>query len=113
MEAALIAFQNIATLERMMFLFGGVLMGLALGAMPDARSGWVRSSPALYFRHGPVRGVRGHDLPSTFCFYLSQPRERLWISSTYAIGILGLIVGVFHVILSVPWPEGVFPQAER
>ena len=50
---------------------------------------------------------------AAFCFYLSQPRERLWISSTYAIGILELIVGVFHVILSVPWPEGVFPQAEQ
>ena len=34
MEAALIALQNIATLERLLFLFGGVLMGLALGAMP-------------------------------------------------------------------------------
>ena len=33
MEAALIALQNIATLERLLFLFGGVLMGLALGAM--------------------------------------------------------------------------------
>ncbi|MEX0805666.1 MAG: hypothetical protein WD688_20470 [Candidatus Binatia bacterium] len=50
---------------------------------------------------------------AAFCFYLSQPRERLWISSTYAIGILGLIVGVFHVILSAPWSEGVFPQAEQ
>jgi putative tricarboxylic transport membrane protein len=33
-DAALIALQNIATLERMLFLFGGVIMGLALGAMP-------------------------------------------------------------------------------
>jgi hypothetical protein len=33
-EAALIALQNIATLERLLFLFGGVLMGLAPGAMP-------------------------------------------------------------------------------
>jgi len=46
--------------------------------------------------------------------YLSlQARERLWISSTYAIGILGLIVGVFHLILNVPWPEGVLPQGEQ
>ena len=34
--------------------------------------------------------------------YLSlQARERLWISSTYAIGILGLIVG-FETFLERP-----------
>ena len=30
----LVALQNIATLERMLFLSSGVIMGLALGAMP-------------------------------------------------------------------------------
>jgi hypothetical protein len=53
-------------------------------------------------------------VPLFVFIYLSlQARERLWISSTYAIGILGLIVGVFHLILNVPWPEGVLPQAEQ
>ena len=34
LDAALIALDNIATPTRLLFLFGGVLMGLALGAMP-------------------------------------------------------------------------------
>jgi len=42
-----------------------------------------------------------------------QAREKLWIATVYAVSMLAFIIGVFHVILSVPWPEGVFPQLEQ
>ena len=48
-----------------------------------------------------------------FLYLVVQAREKLWIATVYAIGMLAFIIGVFHVILSVPWPEGAFPQLDQ
>ncbi len=48
-----------------------------------------------------------------FVYLTWQAREKLWLAVTYSLGMLALIVGVFHLILNVPWPEGVLPQAEQ
>lgn len=42
-----------------------------------------------------------------------QAREKLRVGVVYSIGMLIFIIGVFHIILSVPWPEGVFPHLEQ
>ncbi len=47
-----------------------------------------------------------------FLYLKLQARENLRVALTSGVGMLFLIVGVFHLVLSVPWPEGVFPQAE-
>lgn len=48
-----------------------------------------------------------------FVYLTLQAREKLWIGAAYSVGILMLIVGVFHMILSVPWPEGLLPHGEQ
>jgi len=48
-----------------------------------------------------------------FLYLIWQAREKLWISTAYCVSMLVFIVGVFHLILNVPWPEGLFPQAEE
>jgi hypothetical protein len=71
--------------------------------------GWVLGLFAAIWIVGFVVAV-----PLFVFVYLNwQAREKLWISTAYAIGLLGLILGVFHLILSVPWPEGLFPHAEE
>ncbi|HUF43483.1 MAG TPA: tripartite tricarboxylate transporter permease [Verrucomicrobiae bacterium] len=71
--------------------------------------GWVLGVFAAIWIVGFVVAV-----PLFVFVYLSlQAREKIWISTAYAVGILTLIIGVFHLILSVPWPEGLFPHAEE
>jgi hypothetical protein len=48
-----------------------------------------------------------------FLYLKLQARESLWISLMSSVSILLLLIGVFHLVLSVPWPRGVFPQAEE
>jgi hypothetical protein len=76
----------------MLFLFGGVLMGLAPGAMPGVRGpGRACHSTAIYFRYGPVRGIAvllGWSV-------VRPPRHALSVCSTHVLA------------------QGVFPQAEQ
>jgi hypothetical protein len=46
-------------------------------------------------------------------YLILQAREKIWVAVVYSIAMLAFIIGVFHVILSIPWPEGVFPQLEQ
>jgi TctA family transporter len=48
-----------------------------------------------------------------FLYLILQAREKLWVGLVYSVVMLVFIIGVFHMVLSVPWPEGVFPQAEE
>ena len=48
-----------------------------------------------------------------FLYLKLQAGEKLRVALTSGACILFLIVGVFHLVLNVPWPEGVFPQAEN
>ena len=71
--------------------------------------GWVLGLFAMIWFIGFVVAV-----PLFVLLYLTiQAREKAWISVAYSVGMLTLIIGVFHIILSVPWPEGVLPQAEE
>ena len=71
--------------------------------------GWILGLFAAIWLIGFVISV-----PLFVFLYLTvQAREKLWIATVYAIGMIAFIIGVFHVILSVPWPEGVFPQLEQ
>ncbi len=70
--------------------------------------GWILGLFATIFLIGFVVSV-----PLFVLLYLTlQAREKPWIAVAYSVGMLAFIVGVFHVILSVPWPEGIFPQFE-
>lgn len=42
-----------------------------------------------------------------------QGREKLRVSLAYMLGVMALLIGVFHLILNVPWPEAVMPQLEN
>lgn len=54
------------------------------------------------------------SVPLFMLFYLRmQARERIGLSIGYGIAMLLLIVGVFHLVLNVPWPEQAFPQVEE
>ena len=71
--------------------------------------GWVLGLFAAIFLFGFVVSV-----PLFVFVYLTlQAREKLWIATVYAVGMIVFIIGVFHMILSIPWPEGVFPQVEQ
>jgi TctA family transporter len=71
--------------------------------------GWIIGLFATIWLIGFVVSV-----PLFVLLYLAfQARERAWIGVAYCIGMLAFIIGVFHVILSVPWPEGIFPQLEE
>jgi len=71
--------------------------------------GWILGLFAAVWLVGFIVSV-----PLFIFFYLTlQAREKLWIAAVYAVGMLVFIIGVFHVILSVPWPEGVLPQLEQ
>ncbi|HEX6175784.1 MAG TPA: tripartite tricarboxylate transporter permease [Candidatus Binatia bacterium] len=53
-------------------------------------------------------------VPLFVLFYLKfQGDEKLWLSLKSAAAMALLLVGVFHLVLNVPWPEAVFPQAEE
>ena len=71
--------------------------------------GWVLGLFATIWIIGFVVAV-----PLFIFLYLTfQAREKLWISSAYCVGMLAFIVGVFHLILNAPWPEGLLPHAEE
>jgi TctA family transporter len=71
--------------------------------------GWILGLFAMIWLIGFVVSV-----PLFVLLYLIlQAREKTWIAIVYMIGMLAFIIGVFHVILSIPWPEGVFPQLEQ
>lgn len=48
-----------------------------------------------------------------FLYLWLQAREKLWLSLVYAACMLVVVIGVFDLILNIPWPGGVFPQAEE
>jgi hypothetical protein len=48
-----------------------------------------------------------------FLYLTLQAQEKRWIAVVYTVSMLVFILGLFHVILSIPWPEGVFPQLEQ
>ena len=84
MEAALTASQNVATLEWLLFLFYGVVIGLALSAGP----GFSRPVELVIL------------LPFTF-------------NTTNIIpSVLFGTPGVFHLIVDVPWPEDLCLRGE-
>jgi TctA family transporter len=71
--------------------------------------GWIVGLFAAIWLFGFVVSV-----PLFVFFYLTlQAREKLWIATVYAVGMLVFTIGVFHIVLSIPWPEGVFPQLEE
>jgi TctA family transporter len=48
-----------------------------------------------------------------FLYLKFQAGEKLRVAFTAGACMLLLIVGVFDLVLSIPWPEAVFPQAEE
>ena len=48
-----------------------------------------------------------------FLYLKFQGEEKLRVALTSGACMLLLIVGVFHLVLNVPWPAGVFSQAEE
>jgi len=48
-----------------------------------------------------------------FLYLTLQAREKFWVSLIYVVGVAAFQIGVFHMILTVPWPGAVFPQMER
>jgi hypothetical protein len=54
------------------------------------------------------------SVPLFVLLYLKlQAGEKFWLSLAYSVSMLVLVIGLFHLVLSIPWPEGVFPQAEE
>jgi len=71
--------------------------------------GWILGLFAAIWLIGFVVSV-----PLFVLLYLTlQAREKAWIAIVYTIGMLTFIIGLFHIILSIPWPEGNFPQLEQ
>ncbi len=71
--------------------------------------GWVLGLFATIWLIGFVVAV-----PLFVLLYLTiQGREKPWLAVAYSVAMLTLILGVFHTILNVPWPEGVIPHAEN
>jgi len=53
-------------------------------------------------------------VPLFILLYLKlQAGEKLWLSLKCGAAIALLLLGVFHLVLNVPWPEAVFPQLEE
>ncbi len=53
-------------------------------------------------------------VPVFIVFYLTlEGHEKWWVSTAYTVGMLAFMIGVFHVVLTVPWPEALFPQIEQ
>ncbi len=46
-------------------------------------------------------------------YLLIQAREKLWVSLVYSGAMLIFILGVFHQVLHIPWPPGVFPGPQE
>ncbi|MFQ5918293.1 MAG: tripartite tricarboxylate transporter TctB family protein [Candidatus Binatia bacterium] len=42
-------------------------------------------------------------------YLLVQAREKLWVSLTYTGAMLIFLIVIFHQVLHIPWPPGVFP----
>jgi hypothetical protein len=53
-------------------------------------------------------------VPLFVLFYLRfQGGEKLWLSLKCSAAMALLLIGVFDLVLNVPWPTAVFPQAEH
>jgi hypothetical protein len=53
-------------------------------------------------------------VPVFIVLYLSlQAREKWWVILAYTLGMIVFMIGVFHLVLTVPWPEALFPQLEQ
>ena len=46
-------------------------------------------------------------------YLLIQAREKLWVSLVYTGAMLIFLLGVFHQVLHIPWPPGVFPGPQE
>jgi hypothetical protein len=54
------------------------------------------------------------SIPFFILLYIKlEAREGLGISLLTALSMLVFIIVVFHLVLSVPWPQGAFPQLEE
>jgi len=54
------------------------------------------------------------SVPLFVLFYLGiQAKESWWVAFLYAGVMLLFLIGVFHLVLHIPWPEGVFPHMEE
>ena len=53
-------------------------------------------------------------VPMFVLLYLKlQGGEKLGLSLKCGAAMALLLIGVFHLVLNVPWPEAMFPQAEE
>ncbi|MFQ5851807.1 MAG: hypothetical protein ACE5JU_14645 [Candidatus Binatia bacterium] len=46
-------------------------------------------------------------------YLLIQAREKLWVSLVYTGAILVFLLGVFHMVLHIPWPPGAIPGPQE
>ncbi len=46
-------------------------------------------------------------------YLLIQAREKLWVALVYTGSMLIFLLGVFHQVLHIPWPPGVFPGPQE
>jgi len=54
------------------------------------------------------------SVPMFVLLYLKlQGGETLWLSLKSGAAMALLLIGVFHLVLNVPWPEAIFPQMEE
>ena len=69
---------------------------------------WILGLFGAVFLFGFVVSV-----PVFVLLYLAvQAREPIKVSLISSLSVLFVIVLVFHLVLNIPWPEGVFPGAE-
>ncbi len=53
-------------------------------------------------------------VPVFIVLYLTlQAGEKWRVTLAYTLGIMAFMIGVFHLVLTVPWPEALFPQMEE
>jgi len=48
-----------------------------------------------------------------FLYLFIQAREKLRISLIYTGAMLVFLIGIFHQVLHIPWPPGVFPAPQE
>lgn len=46
-------------------------------------------------------------------YLLIQAREKFWVSLLYTGAVLVFLIGVFHLVLHIPWPPGVIPAPQE
>ena len=53
-------------------------------------------------------------VPLFVVLYLTiQGQEKWRVSLVYMVAMMAFMIGVFHMVLNVPWPEALFPQLEQ